>query len=348
MRMTVRDVARAAGVSRTTVSNVFSGRVKYSEETRAAVLAAAASLGYRPNLAARSLITHQTGLIGLVLPPDMSPNTLAHNPFYNIIMDSVYAVLRDEAYFDLLIYSTHYQQSQAQISDRIVARNVDGILAIGEFDREFLKDLEASAIPVVLIDNYAPETYPGFSCVNSDDEAGGFLATQHLIEQGYQKIAACVLDMTSPLMGRRVNGYRKAMAAAGLQPAVFFQAGAPFEVGIGFAHLLTAQHFDAAFCTEDMLAVGVLHRLLKDGVAVGQAFGLVGFDNIATGTQVNPELATIDQHIYEKGQTAARILLEVLKKTRSPGIKLTMPVELVVRETSHRKPPPNRKGREKA
>jgi DNA-binding LacI/PurR family transcriptional regulator len=334
MRITVKDVAKEAGVSRTTVSNVFGGRVKFSDETRAAVLAAAKKLSYQPNLAARSLITNQSRLIGLILPSYVDTNTLANNPFYNIIMDSIYAVLRDEAYYDLLIFSVPYQETQSQVSDRIDARSVDGILAIGEFEPNFLQSLEAKAIPVVLIDNYSREAYANISYINSDDETGGYLATCKLIAKGYQKIGVCCLDLTSPLMQKRLAGYQNAIHEAGYQVTIFDQTGAPFDAGMRFADLLRARQLDAAFCTEDMVAVGVLHRLLKLGVRVGKEFGLVGFDNIHIATQVHPELTTVDQRIYEKGEIATKTLLDILKKKRPFGSRLVMPVNLVSRETA--------------
>jgi LacI family transcriptional regulator len=334
MSITVIDVAKAAGVSRTTVSNVFSGRAKYSAETRAAVLAAAERLGYKPNLAARSLITNQSRLIGLILPSYVNTHTLAANPFYNIILDSIYAVLRDEAYYDLLIFSLPYQETQSQIRDRIDTRNVDGILAIGEYEPGFLQFLESKAIPVILIDNYSPEPYANFSYINSDDEAGGYLAARRLIARGHRKIGLCALDLASPLMQKRIGGYRKAMQEAGYPVHIFDETGSPFEAGLRFADRLAAQGVDAAFCTEDMLAVGVLHRLLRLGVSVGSDFGLIGFDNIHIGTQVNPELTTIDQNIYEKGTAATKMLLEILKTKSSLGSRQVLPVDLVLRETA--------------
>ena len=215
MSITVIDVAKEAGVSRTTVSNVFSGKAKYSDETREAVLAAAKKLGYKPNLAARSLITNQSRLIGLILPSYVDTNTLTNSPFYNIIMDSVYSVLRDEAYYDLIIFSVPHREKLFQVSEWIDARNVDGILALGEYDQNFLKDLNSKAIPVVLIDNYSRGNYANFSYINSDDETGGYLATQHLISKGYKKIALCAVELAGPLMQKRYEGYKRAMKEAG-------------------------------------------------------------------------------------------------------------------------------------
>ncbi|MGB8982485.1 MAG: LacI family DNA-binding transcriptional regulator [Anaerolineales bacterium] len=334
MSVTVIDVAKEAGVSRTTVSNVFSGRAKYSDETRQAVLAAAKKLGYKPNLAARSLITNQSRLIGLILPSYVDTNTLTNSPFYNIIMDSVYAVLRDEAYYDLIIFSVPHREKLLQVSEWIDARSVDGILAVGEYDQGFLKDLNSKGIPVVLIDNYGAGNYANFSYINSDDEAGGYLATQHLIAQGYTKIGLCAVELAGPLMQKRCAGYKRAMREIGSKGYAFDKLGSPFEAGLQFADLLATQSLDAAFCTEDMVAVGLLHGLLRRGVRIGRDFGLVGFDNIHIGRQVFPELTTIDQNIFEKGETATKTLLKILTRKTSLGSRLVLPVSLVTRETA--------------
>lgn len=334
MSVTIIDVAKEAGVSRTTVSNVFSGKDKCSEDTRAAVLAAAKKLGYKPNLAARSLITNQSRLIGLILPSYVDTNTLTNSPFYNIIMDSVYSVLRAQAYYDLIIFSVPYKEKLVQVSEWIDARNVDGILVVGEFDQDFLKDLNSKDVPVVLIDNYARGNFTNFSYINSDDQTGGYLATQQLISKGFTKIALCAVDLSGPLMQQRYEGYRQAIKEAGLIAHAFDKSGVPFEAGLQFVDMLIAQGFDAAFCSEDMVAVGILHGMLKKGIHVGEEFGLIGFDNIHIGQQVYPELTTIDQNIFEKGETATKTLLKILNKKTSLGSRLILPVHLVARETA--------------
>ena len=351
MSITVKDVAREAGVSRTTVSNVFNRRTKYSEDTRQAVLEAANRLGYKPNLAAKSLITNQSQLIGLILPSYVQPNALTNTPFYNTIMDGVYSVLQDETY-DLLISCVPSRARLPLVSDWLDTRNVDGVLALGEFDDSFLQQLDAKSIPVVLVDNYQ-KGFPNFSYINSDDETGGYLAARKLVERGYRKIAvATVLTgslKNSPLMRKRCEGYRRAMQEAGLPETVIELTGIPFEAGKQLGAQLLSQGFEAVFCTEDMLAVGVLHHLLEQGVSAGREFGLVGFDNFNIAQQVHPELTTIDQNIYEKGQIAAQTLLEIMKEkgTRKngenhlaaakygpPGTRVILPVKLVERETA--------------
>lgn len=338
-RPTVIDVAKEAGVSRTTVSNVFGGKGKFSGETRAAVLAAATKLGYQPNLAARSLKSNSSRLIGLILPSYVDTNTLTNSPFYNIIIDSIYAVLRDEVYYDLIIFSVPHVEKLAQVSEWIDARNVDGILAVGEYEPDFLHELDERGLPVVLIDNYAQGNFNHFFYINSDDENGGYLATRHLIERGYRRIALCGVDLGGPLMQRRAQGYQRAMQDAGYEEHVFNTTGVPFAAGVQLADLLFARQFQAVFCTEDMAAVGLVHGLLKQGVQVGKAFGVVGFDNVNIGRQISPELTTIDQNIFEKGETAVRTLLSILKKEfqqigSQSAKNLTLPVRLVIRETT--------------
>ena len=366
MSITVKDVAREAGVSRTTVSNVFNDKAKYSEETRDAVLVAAKRLGYTPNLAAKALITHKSNLIGLILPSYVDKNTLTTSPFYNIVLDGIYSVLQNARY-DLIIYSVPNRAKLSQVSDWIDSRNVDGILAIGEFDTKFLQEINAKAIPVVLIDNYQ-KNYSNFSYINSDDENGGYLATQALIERdralaswgsaaapgslqnghsrdgarngaqsGRGKIGMCTVSSlkTSPVMQRRFAGYRKALVDAGYEEWIFEgDGGNPFETGKQLGARLLEQQMDGVFCTEDMLAVGVLHFLLEKGVRVGSEFGLVGFDNLGVSYQVYPELTTIDQNIFEKGETATKTLLAVLREATMRCTRLILPVRLVRRGTA--------------
>jgi LacI family transcriptional regulator len=187
---------------------------------------------------------------------------------------------------------------------------------------------------VVLIDNYSRGNYANFSYVNSDDEAGGYLGVQYLINKGYKKIALCGVELSGPLMQKRYQGYKSALKEAGLKEYIFDKVETPFEAGLQFADSLATQKFDSAFCTEDMVAVGILHGMQKKGVRVGKDFGLVGFDNIYIGRQVFPELTTIDQTIFEKGQTAAKTLLKIINKKTSLGSRLILPVNLVARETA--------------
>ena len=334
MGVTVIDVAKLAGVSRTTVSNVFNGRAKCSEETRDAVLAAAKQLGYTPNMAAKSLVTNQSHLIGLLLPSYVDNSTLTSSPFYNIILDGMYSVLREDEYYDLMIFCIPPQRSLQDVSAWMDMRNVDGIIAVGEYERSFLDELDGRGIPVVLVDNYAMNGWTHFSYLNSDDARGGYLATKRLLARGFQRIALCTSTLGSPISHKRYEGYRQALQEAGQQEIVFQNTQTPFESGLVLGEQVMQQQVDAAFCTEDMIAIGVLNVLLRKGVRIGQEFGLVGFDNLNICAQVYPGLTTIDQNIFAKGATAAKTLLDILKNGVLQGSRFILPVTLVERESA--------------
>ena len=334
MAVTVIDVAKAAGVSRTTVSNVFNNRAKCSEETKKAVLAAAQKSQYKPNLAAKTLVTSQSNVIGLLLPSYVDKATLTNSPFYNIILDGIYFALRNEAYYDLMIFCIPPKGSWHEISAWIDVRNVDGIIAIGEYERSFLKDLDAKEIPFVLIDNYAQADFANFSQINSDDATGGYLAAKKLIAAGYERIGICTTTLKSPLNHKRYEGYQRALQEAGRQPAIFEKVHTSFEVGQYLGELAVQQQMDAVFCAEDMIAVGVLNALLRKGVQIGKEFGIVGFDNLNICQQVYPTLTTIDQNIFEKGQIAANTMLNILKHGALRRTRLLLPVQLVERESA--------------
>jgi DNA-binding LacI/PurR family transcriptional regulator len=134
-------------------------------------------------------------------------------------------------------------------------------------------------------------------------------------------------------MKMRCAGYHRAMAEAGYTECVLPGGDAAFEAGMEMAKALYDQKMDAAFCTEDMLALGVMHTLLSYGVQVGKSFGMVGFDNIGFSRQVYPELTTIDQNILAKGEVAARTLLNILKG-ETPAARQVLPVTMVLRETA--------------
>jgi DNA-binding LacI/PurR family transcriptional regulator len=334
MNITVKDVAKAAGVSRTTVSNVFNGRAKCTEETRQAVFAAAKRLGYRPNLAAKSLVTNQSHLIGLLLPSYVDNSTLTHSPFYNIILDGIFSTVRAEAYYDLMVFCIPPNGTLTEVSEWISTRNVDGIIAIGEYEASFLKEMDAKRLPMVFIDNYQTG-FTNFSYMNSDDGLGGYIAAKRLLDKGFTRIALCTATLKSPVYYKRYEGYRQALQEAGYEEMIFERDEAiPFEAGQALGERVAQQEIDAVFCTEDLVAIGIMKTLLNKGVQVGQEFGIVGFDNLMTGMYVHPGLTTIDQAILEKGQIAARTLLDILKKDALRCTKLILPVRFVERESA--------------
>lgn len=333
MRPTVIDVAKLAGVSRTTVSNVMNGVDKCTAETKERILKAARELGYKPNMAARALVLNKSKIIGLVLPSYVDEKVLTTNPFYNAIIDGVSAALVKEEQYDLII---NCALDKKDINDWIMMRNLDGILMIGEYKKELLQQIDKSGVPIVLIDNYSCDLkYCSF--VNIDDEHGGYLAAKQLIDGGYKKIGIAIATLDgknpTPVNIKKRAGYKRALEEAGLEEIVLNIAIESYEEGLKVGKKIRESSIDALFASSDMVALGVLNVLLRDGVKIPADFGVVGFDNIFIAEQFIPSLTTINQNIFVKGTTAVDLLLQRIKNKDELPRRVILPVELITRET---------------
>jgi DNA-binding LacI/PurR family transcriptional regulator len=332
MRATIIDIAEASGVSRTTVSNVMNGRSKCSQETRERVLAAARALNYMPNMAARTLVEQRSNLIGLVLPTYIDEQLLTHSPFYNLIIDAVNSRLREAEDYDLIINCVATTRA-ATIREWAMRRCLDGLILVGDFPDECLAELDSLSIPMVFIDSYACRLELAM-LVNTDDEAGGYLATKHLVDKGFSRICICTSDLRGSAVNQeRYKGYRRAIAEAG-RPELFLEAeNNIFAGGARLADELLARGADAAFVTNDALAAGVVKRLVSLGVAIPKDFGLVGFDDLDICSQMSPELTTVNQDIFGKGKAAMELLLRALRGEK-PDRRIVLPTHLVSRQTT--------------
>lgn len=324
------DVARLAGVSQSTASIVLNGqskKLRISDETRERVLAAASSLGYMPNHAARSLRRRSTRTITFVLP------TL-ENPYFSEIVAAAQEEARRHEY-SVTVVAMQSELGDFRTSSLLQGAAYDGIVVAGHENcaADELLQLADRGVAVVVLQEPSPSASIG--SVRVDLEAGGYLATRHLIELGHRRIA----HVTQPLRqnesgGGRVDGYRRALAEAGI----------PFEETLvvttansmeGGAEALNAlidldPRPTAAFMYNDRLAVGGLHALRERGLSVPDDFAVVGFDGVAIGRFTAPTLTTIDSSRDELGRLAIKVLLGIRDGDEAAREHL-LPVKLVVR-----------------
>jgi LacI family transcriptional regulator len=333
VRATILDIARLAGVSRTTVSNVMNGSSKCLPETVEKVRRIADELGYQPNQAARSLVNQRSNMIGLILPSYIDKRILTKSPFFNLIIDAVNAALREVSSFDLLINCVNRNNDPHKVVEWALQRNLAGLIFVGDFNDSSLDRLGTAQIPMVFIDNYDFQPRLGIF-INNDDVRGGYLATRHLIERGYRRIACCSSNtVESPVNQRRHAGYRQALQEAGLPEMLVETQNIFFEDGVEQAGRLREQKADGAFAVSDTLALGIIKGLVGLGMAVPGDIGVVGFDNIESSAQFIPALSTIDQNIYQKGHLAVDLLLEAIAKGIEPR-HVSLPVNLVIRQST--------------
>lgn len=340
MSMTVRmkDIARDLGVSVVTVSKVLRNHSDISAETRQRVLKRMKELNYRPNLAARALITGKTFTIGLIVPD------LLH-PFFAQVAKALSGVFRQRGYSLILSSSEEDPELEKQELEVLLARRVDAVLiASAQWTVESFRQIEDQQIPYVLIDRCFVGLAANF--VGVDDEAAGALATDHLIEQGCRRVAHIRGPEVSTAIGR-AEGYRRSLAQHDIRPlpGYLIPMGASGdergEAG-GYAAAKTLLEMDprpdGIFCYNDPAAMGVMQAILDAGLRIPQDVAVVGCGNVSFSDFLRVPLSTIDQDSQSIGQRAAELALALIdSKTPMRPSSISIAPSLVVRASSRRK-----------
>jgi len=337
MNIRMKDIARDLGVSVVTISKVLREHPDVGEQTRERVLARVKELDYRPNLAARSLVTGRTYLVGLVVPD------LLH-PFFAEIAKSLSDALRQNGYSLIVSSSDEDPDLEEQEINHLLARRLDTlIIASCRSSVELFLRIEKQKTPYVLIDR----GFPGLSAnfVGVDDEMVGRLATQHLIDIGCKRIAHIRGPDTSPSR-HRLKGYRGVLKQAGLkvtdERVVAERKGdvGTRESGTKAMHQLLGleQRPDGVFCFNDPLAMGAMNYALDQGLRIPDDIAVIGCGNLHYADSLRVPLSSIDQHSRRIGEEAARISLGILNSKAAPKPEaVVLQPELVVRASTMRR-----------
>jgi len=335
----IRDIAQLAGVSVASVSNVLNGKLdKVSAETAQRITALVKQLDYQPNMAARSLSMGKSQLVGLVLPVTVAEEQLigliGENPFYGEFFDGVEGVLRGQGY-DVILAGFRPNQD---FSDWVRRRGLDGVILLGSYSRPMLDKLEREGVPVILTDT-EPELQDCFANVGIDDEAGAWLATRHLIGLGHRRIALAGGDTAHSYVNTcRERGYLRALAEAGLaaDPRWRYINNVSMGGGMRIARQILASpdRPDAIFATADTLALALINVFQAEGLRVPGDLSVIGFDDLAIFRSLHPGLTTIRQDVVGKGAASANLLLRRLGGDALEGLRLELPLSLVVRDST--------------
>lgn len=334
--ITMRDVARAAGVSQSTVSRVLSApdstNVPISEDTVLRVQEAARLLGYQPNLHARSLRGQRTQLIAMMVA-DIA------NPYYHVMVRKVQDVARKHGYDVLIANSDHDPELERHFIQGIMRRPVDGVVLtpyhLSAADISAL--IERTGVRVVLVGQHLSP--PGVDRVFADDELATYDTARWLIkERGHSRIAYIAVPGTHPSK-RRVAGLMRALGEAGLpMPAEYLETG-DFDVESGESAterlLALPQPPTVVLACNDLMALGCITRAQQLGRSVPGDLAVVGFDNIPEAARVSPKLTTIAQYPAEMGDQLASALFDRLVSNNSgPGREVQVPCKLIIRESA--------------
>jgi len=328
--VTRNDVAALAGVAPSTVSYVVNnGPRSVSVEARQRVLKAIAKLGYHPSDVARSLRTRRTQIIGLVIP-DIT------NPYYGEVVEAVEEVSFEHGYTLILAHSSHLPERELRYSEVLRSKQVDGAIFLPVTpDLEPLHTLRRAGIAVVVLERLVP----GYPCILADEHCAGFLATRHLLELGHRRIGCFVLASDSTSSVARAEGYRAALLEAGILPDKNLVVECDYGYGAGemaahrFLHL--PHRPTALVAHNDLMAIGAMKAFAEAGLRVPADISVVGFDDIAAASYVQPPLTTIAFPKRQMGKEAIEMLLSLLRSEEPPAPRtMKLGVELVVRSST--------------
>ncbi|MEX2011087.1 MAG: LacI family DNA-binding transcriptional regulator [Chloroflexota bacterium] len=314
-RPRIADVAREAGVSKTAVSFAFNSPERLSAETATRIRVVADSLGYRPHPVARMLTQRQTLTIGVLTPQALA--VIFSNPFFGAFNEGVALAAEEFGYGLHFISPLHGSLARA-----IGRATVDGVIAVGLSEgHPEVDQIRRAGVPIVLVDSTALPDHPS---VEIDDEGGARAAADHLLGLGHRDFL--VIGVEPPqsatqvdpegVTGRRLRGYRAALAAAGIELGDDRVVVGPASVEGGVAALHRAWDDGlrptAVLAMSDAMAIGAMRAIRELRLAVPADVSVVGFDDIDLATHTDPPLTTVHQPIRRKGEEAVRLLLSII------------------------------------
>ncbi|STY62921.1 HTH-type transcriptional repressor PurR [Mannheimia haemolytica] len=329
---TIKDVAKYAGVSTTTVSHVINKTRFVAEDTTKAVWEAIKALNYSPSAVARSLKINTTKSIGMII-------TTSESPFFAEIVLAVEEFCYSKGYSLFLCNTQNKLEKIQNHLDMLIKKRVDGILVMcSEYTANSFDIFENSNIPMVIMDWGRSDERSDIILDHSVE--GGYIATQHLIENGHQDIAVITGNRDKEIARTRFEGFKKALSEAGLSIREEWIQEGDFEPEGGYEcmnNLLKSSEKlpTAVFCFNDSMALGAISAITEKGLNVPQDISVIGYDNVHSSRFYAPPLTTIHQSKSRLGSAALELLLERIEdneNAKEPKVLEFFP-ELVKRKS---------------
>ncbi|WP_159501383.1 LacI family DNA-binding transcriptional regulator [Microbacterium sp. 18062] len=327
--VTIEEVARVAGVSRSTVSRVVNASTAVSPEALDAVRRAIDTLGYVPNRAARALASSRTLAVAVIVPEDV--HRFFGDPFFASIVSGINATIAASDYVLTLAIASN--DPDDKMLGYVRSGSIDGAIIVSHHTSDTFVERIAASVPVVY-GGRPPSPGEGTYFVDVDNTRGARVAVEYLIGRGHRAIATITGPLTMTAGVDRLEGYRQALTAAGLQPGMAADGDFTAEGGAAaMRSILDRGTPDAVFAASDLMARGALAVLQSAGLRVPDDVAVMGYDDSSVATSVAPMLTTMRQPSYEHGSRMARVLLDLLDGAEPPHATI-MPTELVVRESA--------------
>jgi LacI family transcriptional regulator len=330
--LTLEDIARQAGVSRSTVSRVVNGQPYVKADVRERVLKVIQSTGYHPNLAARTLASQRSWMIGLVLPRSVS--SFFSDPYFPRLTQGIAQACNQHNY-TLGLFLVGTPEDEEKIYPRVSRRGfLDGvIMQSGQIGDHLIDRLVNSTLPLVVAGR--PFNTTDVSFIDVDNVQAAYQAVCHLARLGYQRIGM-ITGLTNSTVGLdRKEGYLKALLDQGLTMEKSLIVEGDFsEIGgyHGMEQLLPARP-DAVFAASDQMAMGAMRFVRDSGLRVPEDIAFVGFDDLPQSSLADPALTTVHQPITQFGIKAVEVLIDLIEHGTKPAQRVIMNTELVIRDS---------------
>lgn len=308
--ITIKDIAKVAGVSHTTVSRALRGDPRITSDTTERILQLANELGYIPNSIAQSLNTQRTNTIGLLV-------TSVADPVVMDFMEGAEDVAQERGYCIFLSTSRNDPVRELNVVETFQRRRVDGVIVVASRSGDkYRLALDRIQVPLVLLDS--EEVHDSHPAVNVDNVGGAALAVTHLLQLGHRRIGYIGATDRRSTNQKRWAGYSATLQNAGiaLDPTWVINPVADDDIQrgrLGLDHCL-AVGVTAVFCYNDQIAISVLNSCYHKGIAVPQQLSVVGFDDIRPASYVNPPLTTVRQPLQQMGRAGIEMVLGLIDK----------------------------------
>jgi LacI family transcriptional regulator, galactose operon repressor len=335
LKTTITDIARELNTTPATVSRALSDHPRISAKTKKSVHETALKLKYKRNRIASSLRSGKTHLIGVIIPS-------AEINFFGSVVHGIENVANTNGYGVLLFQSNEQKDYEEKGLQNFLSARVDGILvsmAKDTIDYSHFTEIKSRNVPIVFFDRTNDDL--GVDSVVIDDYKGAFIATEHLISQGYKRIAHISGPQHLKNFYDRLKGYMGALQAHKIKidHSLVYTGNISIESGKqGTAHFLSlADPPDAIFATEDFTALGVIKELKERKIKIPDDFGVIGFANELFGEHITPTLSTVDQQTIQMGKSALNLLIDIIEnKETNARQKIVLEPFLICRESSRR------------
>jgi LacI family transcriptional regulator len=329
MPVTLHELAKAAGVSVSTVSRALNETTHpVNEETRERIIALANQLGYRPNMVARGLKTDKSYTIGIIVDNIVSP-------FTPQIIRGIQDHLKAHNYFSVIINTDWDPEIETEAIDQLISRSIDGIIFVESWLRGANPTLELANKPYVFVHRLFGQDLG--NSVQVDELYGAQLVVEHLVGLGHRRIAFINGPLEWDASINRLCGYRQTLEKLGIQPDPAYVEEGTWELQSGYPaakkFLALPEPPTAIYAANDLMALGAIYAIQEQGLRVPEDIAIVGYDDREIACLSRPTITTVTLPVYEMGQTSAHLLLDQLSKGNQVDEPVRIRGKLIVRES---------------